>query len=393
MNVSHQSPLADGASYDVIVVGARAAGAATAMLLARQGQRTLLIDQSVFGSDTLSTHALMRGGVLQLSRWGVLGEVISAGTPPVRRTTFHYDDERIVVSIKPSHGVDALYAPRRTVLDPLLVRAAITSGAHVYDRTSVKELIIDHGRVVGVRACTEDYRHVDLTTAMVVGADGIRSTVASATAAPFTRVGHHISAATYGYWSGLATDGYEWYFHPNACCGVIPTNSGQACVFACALPERVGRGGVDVIRDIVAEAAPRLASRLQSAVAPAGARTWSGHHGYLRRSHGPGWALVGDAAYYKDPISAHGLTDALRDAELLATALASAADGGSETDALAGYERERDLQSLRTFEVTSAIAGFGWDLEQLRAMHLALSTEMSLEADALRRLDGVLALS
>src|SRR6478736_4199347 len=100
-------------SHDVIIVGARAAGAATALLLARAGLDVLVVDRSRYGSDTLSTHALMRGGVLQLHRWGVLDRVIAAGTPPVRRTTFNFGPETTVVRIKPDHGVDALYAPRR----------------------------------------------------------------------------------------------------------------------------------------------------------------------------------------------------------------------------------------------------------------------------------------
>ena len=103
--------------YDVVVVGARPAGAGTALLLARQGARVLMIDRGRYGADTLSTHALMRGGVLQLARWGVLPRIVEAGTPPVGTATFIYGDESLEVAVKPSDGVDALYAPRRTVLD------------------------------------------------------------------------------------------------------------------------------------------------------------------------------------------------------------------------------------------------------------------------------------
>src|SRR5580765_1213789 len=124
-------PTVPSSRYDVVVVGARPAGAATAMLLARAGLRVLVVDRGRYGTDTLSTHALMRGGVLQLHRWGVLDAVVGAGTPPVRRTTFRYGGEEIVIPIKASHGVDALYAPRRTVLDRLLVDAAVEAGAEV----------------------------------------------------------------------------------------------------------------------------------------------------------------------------------------------------------------------------------------------------------------------
>ena len=145
----HPASTLHSASYDVIVVGGRAAGAATAMLLARCGLRTLLLDRGTIGSDTLSTHALMRGGVLQLSRWGLLDEIVAARTPPIRRTTFTFGDERVVINIKPAHGVDALYAPRRTLLDRTLVHAAIDAGAEVHDRTSVIDLLVRNGRVSG----------------------------------------------------------------------------------------------------------------------------------------------------------------------------------------------------------------------------------------------------
>src|SRR6476646_5773590 len=110
--------------YDVLVVGARCAGAATAMLMARSGLRVLVIDRGRYASDTTSTHALMRGGVLQLHRWGLLPRIVAAGTPAVRVTAFHYGDDVVQVDIRPQHGVDALYAPRRTVLDTTLVDAA-----------------------------------------------------------------------------------------------------------------------------------------------------------------------------------------------------------------------------------------------------------------------------
>ncbi len=252
--------LANGDFYDVIVVGARAAGAATAMLLARSGIRTLLLEHGPPGADTLSTHALMRGGVLQLSRWGLLGEIVAAGTPPVKRTSFSYGTERVVISVKPSHGVDALYAPRRTVLDPVLVRAAVDAGAEVHHRATVTDLMRRDDRVVGVRVRTPDSGVVDIGASLVIGADGIRSTVAQRTAAPFTRLGGPGSATTYGYWSDLATDGYEWNFHADACSGVIPTNDGQACVFAVASPGLIGRGGVGVVNDIVAMSEPALAA-------------------------------------------------------------------------------------------------------------------------------------
>ena len=388
-NDAHQSPLRTGALYEVIVVGARASGAATAMLLARRGLRTLLLDHGEPGSDTLSTHALMRGGVMQLSRWGLLDGIVAAGTPPVRRTTFRYGDENIVISIKPSHGVDALYAPRRTILDALLVRAAIDAGADVHHRTSVTDLIMRDGRVHGVHAATPDGRIADVGAPLVIGADGVRSTVARSVGAQFTRVGNHAAATTYAYWSDLVTDGYEWNFSPNACSGVIPTNNGEVCVFANATPERIGRGGVAIINDVVAEGTPALAERLRRATPPRGARTWSGQRGYLRRSYGPGWALVGDAGYFKDPISAHGLTDALRDAELMARAVIDGFGSHSMlTHALEQYETTRDQLSVPLFDVVDRIAGHRWNEREIGQLLLELNSATADEVETLAAIES-----
>ena len=388
MSPDHEPLLRTGTSYDVIVVGARAAGAATAMLLARRGLRTLVLDQSELGSDTLSTHALMRGGVLQLSRWGLLDEIVAADTPAVRRTTFMYGEQRILITIKPAHGVDALYAPRRTLLDPTLVRAAIDAGAEVHHRTPVTALVERNGRVAGVKAMTSDSRLVEINAPLVIGADGIRSTIAHQVDAPTTRTAQHVGSLTYGYWSNLGTDGYEWMFNPQACAGVIPTNDGRAAVFAHGPAERIGRGGVELIEQIVTDGAPELGERLRAATPPTGTRTWHGHHGFIRRSSGPGWALVGDAGYFKDPITAHGLTDALRDAELLARAVV---DGfGREStldDALRQYEDTRDRLSIALFDVTDRITSHQWDHVEIADLLLQLSSAMSDEIETLAALE------
>ena len=136
--------------YDAVIVGARCAGAATAMLLARAGMNVLAIDRQAYGSDTMSTHALMRTGVLQLERWGLLPAVMAAGTPEIRATTFHYGCESLRLSIKPEYGVEYLCAPRRTVLDRILVDAARSAGADVRHGVVLSRLQIDSkGRVVG----------------------------------------------------------------------------------------------------------------------------------------------------------------------------------------------------------------------------------------------------
>ena len=374
-------------TYDAVVVGARAAGAATARLLARSGLSVLLVDRCRYGADTLSTHALMRGGVLQLHRWGLLEQVIAAGTPPVRKATFRYDGQVVDVPIKPSYGVDALYAPRRTVLDPILVDAAEAAGAEVRFGISVAEVDRDGcGRVSGVAGRTREGAEFRAGARIVVGADGFRSTVAARVGAPAERVGTGVGATTYGYWPDLDIAGYEWNFRPDAASGVIPTNDGLTCVFASATARRIGRGGPVPLLEILGETDSDLAGRLAT-TAPPEMRTFTGVRGYLRRSWGPGWALVGDAGYFKDPLSAHGLTDALRDADLLARAVVSVLrDGAEEREALSAYQANRDALSGAMFDVIDEIAGHRWTDAEIGGLLMRLNAAMSDEVDALAEL-------
>ena len=169
--------------YDVVIVGARCAGAATALLLARRGLRVLAIDRGRYGSDTVSTHALMRAGVLQLARWGVLDGIKAAGTPVVRSTSFHYGDEIVAVQIKPQNDIEGLYAPRRTVIDRVLVDAARRAGAEIAFETELVDLVRgDSGRVCGIRLRNGHARERQVSAGLVIGADGVgpRSLVSSA---------------------------------------------------------------------------------------------------------------------------------------------------------------------------------------------------------------------
>jgi 2-polyprenyl-6-methoxyphenol hydroxylase-like FAD-dependent oxidoreductase len=387
--------MTEHSTHDVVVVGARAAGAATAMLLARAGLDVLVVDRSRYGSDTLSTHALMRTGVVQLHRWGLLDDIIAAGTPAVRSTTFRFADEELRITIKPSHGVDALYAPRRTVLDPILVDAARAAGASFAYGTSITDVVRDRtGRVVGVAGRDGRGRAVRHTAGWIVGADGLRSVVADAVGSTIERRGSGATAVVYGYSSGLVTDSYHWIFRPEACAGLIPTNGDRTCVFAASTPARVGRGGPDALHAIVRAAEPELADRLSSATPLDGVRTFGGLPGFIRLPWGPGWALVGDAAYWKDPLGAHGLTDALRDAEILARAIIAVTLGdAAESDALHDYHRTRNRLSLPLFDVVDTIAAMRWNDAEIPELLRQLSSTMSDEVEFVARFDDEPAVS
>jgi flavin-dependent dehydrogenase len=374
--------------YDAVIVGARCAGAATALLLARRGLRVLVFDRDRRGADTLSTLALMRAGVLQLHRWGLLDEVQKSGAQAIRSTSFVYGDETITVPIKPRDGVDALYAPRRTVLDTLLADAAQAAGAEVRYGPRLADVLRDsRGRVTGA-VLEEREGFLDrIQSGIVIGADGMRSTMARMVEAAPYRQGRNACGVVYTFWRGLENRGNRWYYRPRMSAGAIPTNNGETLVFVATPPERFhaelqGDMEAGYLR-VLTECAPELAEEVRAATRSERFRGFPGLPGYMRQSHGPGWALVGDAGYFKDPITAHGISDALRDAEFGARAVVQ----GSER-ALAEYQETRDELSRDLFELTETIAGLDWTLPDLQSMHRNLSKAMNIEVEALLELDG-----
>jgi flavin-dependent dehydrogenase len=378
-------------TVDVVIVGARCAGAATALLLARAGARVLVVDKGVYGTDTLSTHALMRGAVLQLHRWGVLPAIVDAGTPAVRSTRFAYPSQDVTVAIEPRHGVDALYAPRRVLLDRVLVDAASASGAEFVFHSKATELArAADGRVSGLAVETPQ-GPLAIRAHLVIGADGLHSAVAGWVGAPEILTGHHATAVLYSYWQGLPSTGYEWHYASHGSVGAIPTNDGAHCVFvsfpAEHLPRLPGANATDKYERLLREFGS-LTPLLSDARRVDAVRGFGGHRGFLRRSSGPGWALVGDAGYFKDPLTAHGITDALRDAELLARAAISGAE--AEFDE---YEAMRHELSHKLFEVTDQIASFQWTESELQSLHRDFSAEMSRETRVLASLEPVSCLS
>ena len=371
--------------YDAIVVGARCAGASTAMLLARRGLSVLLFDRDRHGADTLSTLAMMRAGVLQLHRWELLEALRAQGTPPIPRTSFVYGDETITVPIKPRDGVDALFSPRRTVLDPLLSDAAAAAGADVRHGPRLVDLMREGDRVVGAVLEERDRSLHPVRAGIVIGADGFHSAVAREVQATTYREDSRFCGVVYTFWRGLGNAGTFWYYRPGVSVGIIPTNGDDSCIFT-AMPrarfhDEVQRDMEAGYRRLVSECAPELAERLSSRTPSEPFRGFPGRPGHFRQSHGPGWALVGDAGYFKDPITAHGISDSLRDAEFLTQAI----EAGSER-AFAEYQSRRDELSHELFEISGEIAAFEWDLDTVRVLHLRLSRAMNAEVEALAAL-------
>jgi flavin-dependent dehydrogenase len=378
--------------HDVVVVGARCAGAATAMLLARQGFDVVAVDRSRFPSDTLSTHSLARGGVVQLNRWGLLEEVLASGAPPIREVSFHVGGEVITKAIKNAAGVDHLIAPRRHLLDDIVLRAAERDGAEVRTGVTVTDVLRDtDGRVSGVVGRDSSGQPVEIGARFVVGADGLRSRVARAVDAPVTDRRHQNGACYYTYAAGLEFTGTEFHLSDGGFVGLFPTHCGEANVWVSTPTSRVEllRGNGDrrrAFRDLIAEIAPAFARRLDAARQTAPVRGFAGMPNHLVQPVGPGWALVGDASYFRDAITGHGMTDAFRDAEHLARTIGEVLTGAAdEREAMGSYHARRDELVAEHFEITCELALFP-PPARFAELQKQLSRCIEAEAEALAAL-------
>jgi flavin-dependent dehydrogenase len=361
-------------AYDAIVVGARCAGSPTAMLLARLGHRVLLVDRATFPSDTISTHLVHPPGVASLERWGLLDPVIATGSPPIH--TYAFD---LGPTISGAPGTDespVAYAPRRTVLDKMLVDAASEAGAEVRERFTVESLVVEDGRVVGVRGRGKGGKTVTERAQVVIGADGRYSLVADAVGAEEYNEKPQLQVSYYTYWSGLPMSGrFETALRPGLGYAAWPTSDDLTLVIAGRSIDEFDTLRKDIEGTYLEtlEIAPAFADRVRGAKREE-RYVGTAVRGYLRKPFGPGWALVGDAGYNKDFITAQGIQDAFRDAELCATALDEALTGrrGFE-EASSAYQARRDEQVLPMYEFTAELAALAPPPPEMQQLLSAVS--------------------
>jgi flavin-dependent dehydrogenase len=343
--------------YDVIVVGARCAGSPTAMLLAEQGYRVLLTDRATFPSDTISTLVINPPGVAALGRWGLLDEVTATGCPAITTYSFDFGPVIIAGTPHPSDGVNTAYAPRRTVLDKILVDAAARAGAEVREAFHIDEVIIENDVVVGVAGHDAGGTPVEERARVVVGADGWNSVVARAVGAPVYRSVPVRQTAFYAFWRGLPVDGLITILRDRGI-AALPTNDGLTLVLTgCPFDQaRAFRADVETNYMAAIDLAPEFAGRVRAAARESRVLA-GGVPNFFRAPAGPGWALVGDAGYTKDPITAQGISDAFTGAERCASALDEAFDSGRPYgEAMGDYQRWRDEHALPIYEFTTQLA-------------------------------------
>jgi flavin-dependent dehydrogenase len=336
------------------------------MLLARLGHDVMVVDQASFPSDTVSTHAIARSGVVQLQRWGLLDAVLDSGAPAVRQVTFHVGGESVSRAIKHKAGVDLVVAPRRYVLDTILAAAAQRAGADVRPGVTVTGVQRDsRGRVTGICGHDRAGAPIDLRGRYVIGADGLRSQVARSAGAAISQNRPAGGAAQYAYYAGGRWAGMELSVAERSFAGVFPTHHGQACIWVCtpsadakAARRRAG-SREEAFGELLERSAPQLAERLRHARRTSPVQGMLRQPNQVRQAFGPGWALVGDAGYHRDAITAHGISDAFRDAEFLAVALDQALRGeAEESTALARYQQQHDQGLREIFEITCRLAAY-----------------------------------
>lgn len=347
--------------YDAIVVGARCAGSPTAMLLARSGYRVLLVDKASFPSDTVSTHLIWPHGAEIMDGWGLLDRLAATGCPPIaKKMIFDVGPFALKGGVfGPNQGRGG-FCPRRTVLDKILVDAAVESGAEPRENFSVEELVWDGDRVTGIKGRQgHNGGLVEEKARIVIGADGVNSFVAKAVGATEYDESPPLVTFYYSYYSGFDAEDLEQYVRPYEGAAVFPTNDGLTLLAGGWQSSRFQeiRDDIEGNMDKLRASVPSLVERLKSAKRE---EKWYGTAGvpnYFRKPYGNGWALVGDAGYIKDPLTAQGITDAFIDSENLAEAIdAGFSERRPLDEGLAEYHSSRDQRVKPLYDFTRQLA-------------------------------------
>lgn len=346
--------------YNTIIVGARSAGAALALMLARRGHKVLMLDRATFPSDTMSGHYIHPAGVAWLKRWGVFDRLAATDTPPQQQMTVDFGPIALTGTPAPmGDGTTTGYAPRRWLFDPLLATAASEAGATFWQGVTMRRPLFERGNVVGIEAVTSAGAPVELRAPLVVGADGKRSRLARQVGAGFSRHHQGTTCTFYAYWRGFDAGHTHLFVRDGRTVIVAPTNGDETfigVIWPVAAFKTV-RAALERQYLTELECLPWIAARLPVAERASQFIGTSDLDGFLRRSHGPGWALVGDAGCHLDPITAQGMTNAFLHAELLADAVDAGLRGSCPmASALARYERLRDAHVMPMFDLTADMA-------------------------------------
>jgi flavin-dependent dehydrogenase len=369
--------------YDAIVVGARCAGSPTAMLLARQGHRVLLLDRAQFPSNKpMSTHFIMRPGIAALGRWGLLERIVELGAPPIREFALDAGPLQITSDTPDDGMASAIYAPRRFLLDKMLLDAAIEAGVELREDFIVRELIRENGRVVGVSGGSKNGGSVEERAQIVVGADGISSLVARETEA---RRYHDVatrSGVWWGYFRGVPVERAHIWLRPRRMLVAFPTDDNLTNVMIYMAIDDYHEFTADVEANFMAEFREYVPDFYERLAAGTREGQWVGtgyQPNYFREAAGPGWALVGDAGSHHDSINPSGISNAFTHAELLAAAIHEGLGDKSKLDAaVRGYQDQRDARWLAHWQFIISLASLEPPTPGFRALLGAAASQPEL---------------
>lgn len=376
--------------YDAIVVGARCAGSPTAMLLARRGHKVLLLDRASFPSDTLSTHFIQMPGMVRLREWGLLDTVMATGCPPIVGGLLMIDGQAAEANFEVPTGIPGLAAPRRTVLDKILVDAAAAAGVEVREGAMVDSLVFEGERVVGVRGHDANGAFEERGR-FVIGADGRHSLVAEAVGASDIRFHKPFGGGFYSYWAEVECTSAELYAHSEGFTVAFPTNDDLVTVAMAFPQERFEKMRKNPEEEVLLwlDGLGTLGSRVREGRRAHQLIPVANVANQLRHAWGPGWALVGDAAYVKDPTPADGISDSWRGADLLVTSLGDVLSArASEEDAMARYQETLNDVSIPLLEKTVQMSNFELTATD-RAMAFFEIQQLHLEELAAMQTTGV----
>ncbi|MBA8928837.1 flavin-dependent dehydrogenase [Kutzneria viridogrisea] len=353
--------------YDIIVVGGRCAGASAAMLAARAGHRVLLLDRARMPSDTVSTHLVHQPGVALLAEWGVLDAVVATGCPAITQSAYHVADVHLHGSSMASGGQHAAYAPRRYLLDEVLLSAAVAAGVEFRSQATVTGLLLDEHGVCGVRYRTQSGQVHEERGRLVVGADGMRSAVARFAGAPTVVEDPTLTCVYYSYWSGLPPR-FELFEDTDRFAGTVPTND-ELSVVSIYFPqpefEAVRRDARRIYVDNVARMVPGLRDATVTDDRFGKLHAVGDQRNFFRQGTGPGWLLLGDAWHHKDSITARGISDAFLQADMFGRQVVPhVADPVALAGALADYEAMRKEKLTESYRNTLSVARL--DIQQER---------------------------
>jgi flavin-dependent dehydrogenase len=361
--------------YDAIVIGARCAGSPTAMLLARKGYHVLLLEKATLPSEVPRGHVIMSPGSALLKRWGLLDRVIASNCPPLLKLTM--DLGPFALSAEPTLAEEGalLYGPRHGTLDKILADAAVEAGAELRESFLVREILMEGDRVTGIRGSGPDGKSVMEQAKIVIGADGLYSLVAQTVQASQYEVRPTLTCSYLTYFSGLPAEGATGYMRGNRFIVTFPTNDSKTCVGMQLPREELQTFRSDVAGNFmkVVDLVPELAARVRNSKQEERILGAGEIPNFFRKPYGPGWALVGDAGYHKDPFTAQGIADAFFGAELLSEAIdAGFSERRPLEEALADYERQRNQDAFPKYELNCQMASFEPPTPEMQQLFMAL---------------------